>query len=161
MKLFDSITQLIGTAEGCDDVVDRSVIGKGWNLQHIRKNELGVAVFGIFFEQFFKHLAGFGCEAREEVGMRLLHLLGAFTAGTQGCVVGEMAEQVKGVGVRLVGSGGEILEADAAFLQQPDQFGTQDWVSPAYAKFGGRRAEGADLVGCIVGITYNAELFAV
>ena len=77
------------------------MVGDWLNVQHVGKDELGCAVFGVFFQQLFKDLAGFRRVWVEEVLFLRPQRLSAVTAGAQRGVVGEMANQVEGVRIRL------------------------------------------------------------
>ena len=98
-----------------DDVTDLSVVGERRHFQHIGQNELGVAVLGVFFQQFleylpgrwdqtphpaFGHLLPIGCgEGAVALGFQALR---ALAAGAERGVEREMAEQIERVGVRLL-----------------------------------------------------------
>ena len=75
------------------------------------------AVGGVFFQQVVQDFAGFRGEVVEESRLLLLHAVGALAAGEHGRVEGEMAEQVKRVGVGLARLQRHLLEINAALGQ--------------------------------------------
>jgi hypothetical protein len=97
-------------------------IGERLQLEDLVALDGGNAFVGVFVEQGFEHLAGYGAVVGEDVA--LLHAAGAFAAGERGLVVGHMQQQVERVEVHhahmcdFIGQGFEQHALPFQLLQQ-------------------------------------------
>ena len=88
-------------------------------------------------------------------------MLCTLTAGAKRRVEGDVAEQVEGIGVRLLGGFGKVIEADATLGQALDDFGSPHGVGPLRPQGRGVRAQGANGLGGVVGVADDPQLLAV
>ena len=131
------------------------------NFQHIGNHELRCAVLRVLVEKFVKHLSRAGSELVEEISALRSQSLSTLAPCAQRRVERQITNQVEWVGVRLVSRFGQVFEVDAAVFQPLDDVATSLWISPFASQLGGVAEESANLVGCVVGELYDAELVAV
>ena len=79
-------------------------------------------------------------------------MLCPLTAGAERRVEGDVAEQVEGIGVWLLGGVGKVIKADATLGQALDDLGSPHGVGPLRPQRRGVRAQGADCLGGVLGV---------
>ena len=156
-----AVAKLIGPTEQGDDVAYLPMGGKRGNLEYVGQHELCVTIDRVLLQQVFQNLAGFRGVAAEEIRAGLTQVLCTLTAGAKRRVEGDVAEQVEGVGVRLLGGLGKVIEADATLGQALDDFGSPHGVGPLRPQCRGVRAQGADGLGGVVGVADDPQLLPV
>ena len=123
----------------------RAVARQRGDVEHVRQDELRIAVLGVLLQQLVQDLAGLGSIPGEEVLVRLSQTLRSLAAGAKRGVEGQVTEEVERVGLGLLGGLGEFREVDAALFELPDDLGPLLRVGPLGAQFRSGRAEGPDL----------------
>ena len=120
MQFFNCRPQLVSAAEEGGNLNDISVLGDRRHLEGIGDLELRGSVLDVFFEEFVEHLSRAireGIEERLAVGAGRFR---SFAPRTERRTIGYMAEQVEGVGIRLLRGLGQFLEGDTPLLQGLD-----------------------------------------
>jgi hypothetical protein len=118
-------------------------------------------VLGVFFQQLFEDLTSLRGIAREEVRLRRLELLRTLAPRAEWCAESQVAEEIEGVGVRLLGRLGQLGKIHAALLQALDDLRTLGRIGPLRAQLRRRRTQGPNRFPRVFGITDHAELLAV
>ena len=152
---------MVWAAEFGDDFGYVAVIGNWGEFQHIRQRELEFAVSRVFFQKVVEDSTGFRGKPGEEGGFVFFYAIRPLAAGENGGIEGQMAQEVKRVGVGLACLQGHLLEINAALGQLLDDFGTLAGVGPTGAQFVRAGAKRPDFFGGVVGKLDDAELFAV
>ena len=71
LQFGHSVTQLVWAAKQADDVAHLAMGGQRRHLQHVRQDELGIPVHGIFFEEVVENLTSLWAISAEEVRVGL------------------------------------------------------------------------------------------
>ena len=103
LQLLHGLPQLVGPAEGRDDLPHGPVRGNRRDVEDVRQDELGVAVLGVFLQQLVQNLPRLGAVPVKKVFALGAQLLCPLPAGAQRGVEGEVAEQVEGDRRRAAG----------------------------------------------------------
>src|SRR5207237_10470877 len=85
----------------------------GWYFENFWDLELCRAEFNVLVQHLRQYSAGFGCVLIEKVSLFFTQVLCPFTTRSQWCVECYVAEQIKWIGIGLIGRFGQFVERDA------------------------------------------------
>src|SRR6266540_1915282 len=117
LQFRDCFPQPVRPSEYAGNLHHVAMLRQRRYFEHVGQHELSGAVLGVLLQQLVQERSGFGGVLVEEVLTVLLKPFRPLSPGAERGIVGQVTEQVEGVGVGLAGSNGQFVEADPALLQ--------------------------------------------
>ena len=131
------------------------------HFQNIWERELRRAMLGILFQEVIEDVFGFWAVFVEEVLPFGLQSLCSFSSGPKRGVEGQVAEQIKRVGIRLAGLECKRLEINATLAQLLNDERALLWIAPARPEFHRAGADGTHLVAGVIRQLDHPQLFTI
>ena len=114
--------------------------GNGRDFQDLGNLELCGAVLDVLLQNVVEESRGPPARSiAKKSTLPLRKQLGTLSARAERRVIGDVAEKVEGIGVRLAGVVRKFLEGDAALFKRCDDGCALIGIAPARAKLGGGR----------------------